>query len=196
MNSIDTDTNNKGNKYQKFENSGKNDIGLTRHMPTADSLTINNAVERATKDKKFLNNALESIKPIKFPTYKSEILSYLKKATNINDNDIISLFESLDGYMRYEDLDHIRTAIEENVPGKKIEHQISDDTRENLDVRTRETNTKESVKIREAVSIEEERKDYPEVTPTAMRSLICDMCGKEFQSRPDLVQHRRFESGL
>ena len=39
------------------------------------------------------------------------------------------------------------------------------------------------------------RKDYPEVTPTAMSNFVCDRCGKPFQNQNDLVQHQRFESG-
>jgi hypothetical protein len=37
------------------------------------------------------------------------------------------------------------------------------------------------------------RKDYTEVHATAPKNYICDMCGKSFQSRDDLVHHQEFE---
>lgn len=39
----------------------------------------------------------------------------------------------------------------------------------------------------------EERKDYPEVPPSAMSNFICNTCGKQFQNQNDLIQHQRFE---
>ena len=51
------------------------------------------------------------------------------------------------------------------------------------------------MKESEAVNPSEERKDYPEVTPTAMSVFVCSMCGKPFQNQDDLVRHRRFEVG-
>jgi hypothetical protein len=42
--------------------------------------------------------------------------------------------------------------------------------------------------------VNEERKDYPEVTPGAMSNFICNICGKPFQNQNDLVIHQRFES--
>jgi hypothetical protein len=45
------------------------------------------------------------------------------------------------------------------------------------------------------VSEREERKDYPEVSPTAMTNFICDNCHKQFQNQQDLIQHKEFESG-
>ncbi|MGI0021084.1 MAG: C2H2-type zinc finger protein [Nitrososphaera sp.] len=41
----------------------------------------------------------------------------------------------------------------------------------------------------------EERGDYPEVTPTAMSNFVCNRCGKPFQNPDDLARHQKFESG-
>jgi hypothetical protein len=194
MNIIDTNPNDNGAEYHRNEKSTGSEIGQSRHKPTANASVINKAVDRALKDKVFLNKALESIKKIKFPLYKVEIIDYLNKATN-KDNDIIWLFESLDGYIQYNDLDQIGKAIEQNSPEKRPELQISDEKRGNPNVRTRQAGANESIKSKEAVSRSEERKDYPEVTPTAMTLFICDMCGKQFQNPDDLVQHKRFEKG-
>jgi transposase-like protein len=95
----------------------------------------------------------------------------------------ISLFETLDGYILYNDLYHIRKSIEQNIPEKKLEYQISDQKRRNLDVRVRETRPNMSTKEREAANPKEERQDYPEVTPTAMSLFICKLCGKDFQNQ-------------
>ena len=89
----------------------------------------------------------------------------------------------------------MQKAIEENSPQKKRDYQITDATRENPDVRTRPTTADASIKSREAANEKEERKDYPEVTPTAMSNFVCDRCGKPFQNQNDLLQHRKFESG-
>ena len=50
-----------------------------------------------------------------------------------------------------------------------------------------------SIKDKEAPNESEERKDYPEVPPSAMSNFICDLCGKPFQNQNDLYQHKRFE---
>ncbi|HZD36263.1 MAG TPA: hypothetical protein VE130_13765 [Nitrososphaeraceae archaeon] len=53
-------------------------------------------------------------------------MNSLKNRVNEKDEDIVSLFEILDGYIRYNDLYHIRKVIEQNIPEKKLKHQISD----------------------------------------------------------------------
>ena len=169
-------------------------IRTSRHKPMFDTASINRAVERVIKDAKFLNNALEGIKLMKIPAYKNDILRYLKNITN--DEDTISLFQSLDGYIQYNDLYHIRKSIEQNNPEKKLENQISNQKRQEPDVRMRETRSNKSIKEREAVNLDEERTDYPEVTPTPMSVLTYSMCGKHFQNQDDLVHHRRFEGGV
>ena len=72
---------------------------------------------------------------------------------------------------------------------------MSDSTRTNPNVRTRDITIDSSTKEKEAVNFDEERKDYPEVTPTAVSEYICNVCGKSFQTRNDLVHHQEFEKG-
>jgi hypothetical protein len=62
-------------------------------------------------------------------------------------------------------------------------------------VSTRTTTADASTKEREAVNEREERKDYPEVTPTAISNFVCDRCGKDFQNQDELVRHRKFKTG-
>jgi hypothetical protein len=179
----------------KNEKKATNDvIGASRHKSKFDTGSINHAIERAINDEGFVSDAIKCIESLEFPAYKNDILHHLKKNKN-SDRDIISLFESIDGYIQYKDLYHIRKSLEQNIPKKKLNNQISDQKRQNPDVRIRETRSNKSTKDREAVNLSEERKDYPEVTPTAMSVFICSMCGKEFQNRDDLVHHKQFESG-
>jgi hypothetical protein len=119
-------------------------------------------------------------------------------STLIYDNSIdyqicFALFESLDGYIQYRDIYHVQKALEGNSLEKKKTYQITDQTREQPTVRTRPTTADNSIKEREALSKDEERKDYPEVPPSAMSNFICNTCGKQFQNQNDLIQHQHFE---
>lgn len=171
----------------------KDTVGSARHAPEKDAERINRAIEKAARDPDFIEYAVAQLRGLKFPAFKHAIVGYVDKINA--DPDVAALFESLNGYMEFRDLYHVQKALEENSPQKKRDYQITDGTRENPDVRTRPTTADASIKSREAVSEREERKDYPEVTPTAMSNFVCDRCGKPFQNQNDLVQHQRFESG-
>ncbi len=163
------------------------DIDSSTHKPAYNTSAINHALTRANKDQKFLDSViklLDNKQQMQFPAIKEEILDYISRVSN--DTDVISLFQSLDGYIRFKDIYHVRKALEENNPANKTKHQITDSTRKNPDVRTRDITIDSSTKEKEAVNLNEERKDYPEVTPTAMSNYICDMCGKPFQTRDDI----------
>ncbi|MFL6469442.1 MAG: C2H2-type zinc finger protein [Nitrososphaeraceae archaeon] len=170
-----------------------NNIVSSRHESTYDTDSINLALERAIKDDAFVSNAIKLLNGIQFPAFKNNIVEHVRSVTR--DKDMISLFESLDGYIKFKDPYHVQKAIEENIPAKKKEYQITDKTREQPVVRTHNTTTADkSIKEREAVNKYEERKDYPEVTPTATSTFKC-MCGKSFENQDDLAHHIRFERG-
>ena len=158
-------------------NDLSNKIEAERHIPTVDSNSINQAVERAIKDRNFISKALEQLDGLKFPAYKHQIIEHLKN--NSADNETLALFESLNATMIYRDHYQIKKALEQNNAEAKIEHQISDETRTNLDVKK--------------VDPAHRRKDYPEVPATAMKEYVCDLCGKTFQARDDLIHHQEFE---
>jgi hypothetical protein len=179
----------------KKKASAKGMIKSSKHISTFDTDSLNRALDRAIKDDKFVYDAIKSIESMKFPAYKNDILYHLKNKNENFDKEIVSLFEILDVYIQYKDTYHIKKAIEQNIPKKKLNNQISDQKRQNPDVRIRETRSNKSIKDREAINSSEERKDYPEVTPTAMSVFICSMCGKDFQNQDDLVHHRQFERG-
>ena len=179
-----------------MKDRSKESIDAAKHVSTHDATRTNRAVEKAAKDSEFVNRALAQLAGLRFPAFKNNIIDHVK-SINIHDEeeDIVSLFESLDGYIQFRDPYHVQKAFEENIPAKKRDYEMTDKTREGPDVRTRQSNADASIKDREAVNEREERKDYPEVTPTAMSNFICDKCGKEFQNQQDLVHHREFESG-
>lgn len=181
-----------------MEDRTKETIDAAKHMPAYDATRINRAIERATREPDFVNRAVAQLEGLTFPAFKHNILDHIRKI-NVDrgeeGRDVIALFESLSGYIQFRDQYHVQKAFEENIPAKKKDYQITDNKRESPDVRIRETYADASIKDREAVSEREERKDYPEVSPTAMTNFICDNCHKQFQNQQDLIQHKQFESG-
>jgi hypothetical protein len=180
------------NNIESKDNS-KTNISSTKHEPTYDTNNINRAIEKGSRDAKFLNYAASLLSEMQFPAFKNNILEYVNKVTT--DTNVIALFESLDGYIKFKDLYHVKKALEENNPEKKQTYQISDETRKSPNVRTQDVTIDSSTRERGSTNVNEERKDYPEVTPGAMSNFICNTCGKPFQNQNDLVIHQRFEKG-
>jgi hypothetical protein len=81
--------------------------------------------------------------------------------------------------MLYHSKFDVEKALEQENTEAKQEHQISDETRKNLDVQNIDRGQK--------------RKDYPETPATAMKNYICEFCGKDFQSKDQLMKHEKFE---
>jgi hypothetical protein len=179
-----------------MKDSSKESIDAAKHVPAYDAARINRAIEKAANDPDFVNHAVAQLTGFAFPAFKHNIIDYVKSINADEEKeDFVALFESLNGYIQFRDQYHVQKALEENIPTKKKDYQISDKTRESPDVRIRQTTADASIKDREAVNEREERKDYPEVTPTAMSNFVCNTCGKEFQNQQDLIHHRHFESG-
>jgi hypothetical protein len=185
---------------ETMEDRTKESIDASKHLPAYDATRINRAVEKAATNPDFVNRAVAQLTGLTFPAFKHNIIDHVRSITSTNDDkgeqdDIVALFESLNGHIQFRDQYHVQKAFEENIPSKKKDYQITDNTRESPDTRIRQTDADASIKDREAISQREERKDYPEVTPTAMSNFICENCGKAFQNQQDLVHHRQFESG-
>ena len=113
-----------------IKDNSKSSIGSVRHEPSYDSEKLNRAIERAINDQNFLNSGMNLLKDLKFPAFKNSIVDHVRKATK--DSDIISLFESLDGYIEYKDQYHVQKALEENDPKKKDTNPMTDESREIL----------------------------------------------------------------
>jgi len=179
-----------------MKDRSKESIDAAKHVPAYDAARINRAIEKAASNPDFVNHAVAQLAGFAFPAFKHNIIDYVKSINADKEKeDVVALFESLNGYIQFRDQYHVQKALEENVSTKKKDYQISDKTRESPDVRIRQTTADASIKDREAVNEREERKDYPEVTPTAMSNFVCNTCGKEFQNQQDLIHHRHFESG-
>jgi hypothetical protein len=159
-------------------NDSSNKIESDRHIPTIDSDSVNRAVERSSRDKNFISNAVQQLRGLKFPAYGSQIIDYLRK--NSADDEVLALYLSLNDTMLYRDQYHVTKAFEQNNPSTKQENQITDQARTNLDV--------------PKVNPVHMRKDYPEVPATATKDYTCDLCGKTYQTPDDLVHHQEFES--
>ena len=102
------------------------DIGVVRHKPKYDSGSLNRAVQRAVNDENFLSSSIKLLEGLKFPSLKSGIVDYVTKTTK--DSEVISLFESLDGYIEFKDRHHVQKALEVNAPQKKAENQTTDES--------------------------------------------------------------------
>ena len=98
---------------------------------------------------------------------------------NSTNDELLFLFETLNGTIVYRDQYHVKKALEQNNSKAKQDNQITDETRTNL----------EAVKINPA----HKRKDYPEVPATALKEYVCELCGKTFQTPDDLTHHQQFE---
>jgi hypothetical protein len=175
------------------KDNSKTNVSSTKHDPTYDTNLINKAVKKGSRDANFLDYAASLLDGMQFPAYKNNILEYVNKVTT--DTNILILFKNLDGYIKFKVLCHVKKGLEENSPEKKQTYQISDETRESHNVRSREVTIDSSTREKESVNVKEERKDYPEVTPGGMSNFICNTSAKPFQNQNDLVIHQRFERG-
>lgn len=158
-------------------NDSSNKIESERHIPTVDSDAVNRAVERSSRDKNFILNAVEQLKGLKFPAYGSQIIEYLRK--NSANDEVLALYLSLNDATLYRDSKQVTKAFEQNSPTEK-ENQMTHKTRTNLEV--------------EQTNPSHKRQDYPGTSATAMKNYTCGLCGQSFQTPDDLVHHQEFES--
>jgi len=171
-----------------------NEVRSVRHTPRFDTDSINRALERASKDDVFIENAINLIKDLSFPAFKRDIIDQAKRESSSSANpEIIALFESLNGYMQYKDIYHLRKALEENNSEKKKTHQITQSAREQPTEPSRSTVLEHEANEGGSAVRHEVRRDYAQVSPSAMSNFICNKCGKQFQNQNDLIQHQQFE---
>ena len=154
-----------------------NKISFISHRAEGDAKSVHKAVDKSSKSRTLIHRVLSQFESLKFPAYKYQILDYAKR--NSLDNDVIALLRSLNDTMLYHSKFDVEKALEQENTEAKQEHQISDQTRKNLNVQN--------------IDRRQKRKDYPETPATAMKNYICDFCGKEFQSPDQLQDHREFE---
>jgi hypothetical protein len=169
------------------------DIGSVRHSPDFDTESINRAVESASKDETFIDKAMNLVKGLSYPALKKDIVDYAKHDSSLSRRELVALFESLNGYIEYKDMYHLRRALEENNSEKKKSNQITQPAREQPAQHSRSASLDNVTNKNELRYQREERSDYSQVPPSAMSNFICNNCGKQFQNQNDLVQHQRVE---
>jgi hypothetical protein len=152
-------------------------IYSARHNSKVNSGLINKGIEKASKDRNFLSETIDQLRGLKFPAYKKDMIEFMRQTSAAEKN--MSLVRSLTDSKSYHSLYQVKKALEQNNPEAKQDNQISDQTRKNLTV--------------PKVNSSHRRKDYPEVPATATKDYICNLCGKSFLTRDDLVHHQEFE---
>lgn len=90
------------------------EVRSDRHIAESDAKSINQAVEKANKDRNFILKAVEQLDGLAFPAYKHQIIVHLKK--RYTNSETLNLYESLSGTMLYRDQYHIKKALEQNNP--------------------------------------------------------------------------------
>ncbi|MGZ5549475.1 MAG: hypothetical protein ACXW07_01590 [Nitrososphaeraceae archaeon] len=143
------------------------------HHSQLDSDLLNQAVEKASSDSKFITSSLSLLKDMKFPTYKYKIINHVKKITN--DENIIPLFYTLSDSLVYKDLIHVKNILQSNIPAKNSPSKTKNPDELDVNPLSREKNL-----------ATDEKND-------SMRQYICNKCGKPFLTREDLNIHQEFE---
>lgn len=149
------------------------------HHSQLDSDVLNQSVEKAISDRKFLTSSLSLLKDIKFPTYKYKIINHVKKLTN--DENIIALFNTLSDSLEYKDIIHIKNILQSNIPAKNSPSKTKNPDELNVNPISREKN------------LATYEKNDP-ISNDSMRQYVCNKCGKPFLTREDLSIHQDFES--
>jgi hypothetical protein len=152
-------------------------IEAVRHTAENDHESVHNAVNKASKDANFISQVVEQLDTLKFPAYKHQILSFIQDKSS--DENAIGLLKSLNDTVLFRDKYDVMQGLKQENSESKQQNQISDNTRENLEVQHPDKTQR--------------RKDYPETPATAMKNYICHLCGKDFQSKDQLTKHEEFE---
>ena len=139
--------------------------------------SVHSAVKKASRDSNFISQVVEQLDTLNFPAYKQQILSFIQNKSS--DENVIGLLKSLNDTVLFRDSYDVRQALEQENSESKQRNQISDKTRTNLEVQRPDKTQK--------------RKDYPETPATAMKNYTCNFCGKDFQSKDQLMKHEEFE---
>lgn len=153
------------------------EIHSERHYSRTDTDSLNKAVEKASEDRNFVTNTVDQLKGLKLPAYKKDMIEFMRQTSVAEKN--MSLVRTLTDGKLYHSLYQVKRALEQENPHAKQANEITDETRKNLEVAN--------------VDSSHRRKDYTEVPATATKNYVCELCGKSFQARDDLIHHQEFE---
>jgi hypothetical protein len=152
-------------------------IHSSKHYSKVDTKSLNEAVEKASKDRNFVTNTEDQLKGLKFPAYKKDMIEFMRQTSASEKN--MSLVQTLTDGKLYHSLYQVKRALQQENPDAKQANEITDETRENLEV--------------SRVDQSHRRKDYTEVPATATKNYVCGLCGKSFLTQDDLFHHEEFE---
>jgi hypothetical protein len=162
-----------------FDKDNDRKVFTNYHHSQLDSDLLNQSVEKAFNDRKFLTSSLSLLKDMKFPTYKYKIINHVKKITN--DENTIALFNTLSDSLEYKDIIHIKNILQSNIPAKNSPSKTKNPDELNVNPISREKNL-----------ATDEKNDS--ISNDSMRQYVCNKCGKPFLTREDLSIHQDFES--
>lgn len=92
------------------ENDEKTRVYSSYHSSQFDNTLLNDAIQKAIKDKEFINSSLNLLKDAKFPIYKNKIIQHVQKLTN--DKITIALFQTLSDSLEYKNIEQIRNVFQ------------------------------------------------------------------------------------
>jgi hypothetical protein len=161
-------------------NNDETRVYSSYHTSQFDNALLNEAIQKAIKDKEFINSSLNLLKNAKFPIYKDKIIEHVQKLTN--DKITIALFQTLSDSLEYKNIEQIRNIFQSNIPAKNSPSRTKNPEELNVNPLTTKQNQKSPTSD-----------NNDPVSDDAMREYICNKCGKSFLTREHLHIHQKLE---
>jgi hypothetical protein len=161
-------------------NVNKTRVYSSYHPSQFDNTLLNEAIQKAIKDKEFINSSLNLLKNAKFPIYKGKIIEHIQKLTN--DKITIALFQTLSDSLEYKNIEQIRNIFQANIPAKNSPSRTKNPEELNVNPLTTKPNQKSPTSD-----------NNDSLSNDAIQEYTCNKCGKPFLTREDLHKHQKFE---
>ena len=98
-------------------------IEAVRHNAQDNHESLQNAVNKASKDSNFISQVVGQLDALKFPAYKHQILSFIQSRSS--DNNVIGLLNSLNDTVLFRDKYDVKQGLEQENSESKQQYQIS-----------------------------------------------------------------------
>jgi hypothetical protein len=170
----------KDNIVDNYNDANETKVYSSYHPSQFDNTLLNEAIQKAIKDKEFINSSLNLLKNAKFPIYKDKIIEHVQKLTN--DKITIALFQTLSDSLEYKNIEQIRNIFQSNIPAKNSPSRTKNSEELNVNPLTTKQNQKSPTSD-----------NNDSLSNEAMQEYICNKCGKSFLTREDLHIHQKFE---
>jgi hypothetical protein len=170
----------KDNVVDNYNDANETKVYSSYHPSQFDNTLLNEAIQKAIKDKEFINSSLNLLKNAKFPIYKDKIIEHVQKLTN--DKITIALFQTLSDSLEYNNIEQIRNIFQSNIPAKNSPSRTKNSEELNVNPLTTKQNQKSPTSD-----------NNDSLSNDAMQEYTCNKCGKSFLTREDLHKHQKFE---